>query len=358
MPVSDFQPITESGGLDVFELKRLGREVAAHDKLVGGSGLIVRRNGAGFQIDRQDPVVFWAKITGHGGGSPTPHSWTEQGEPSSGPPLADATDARTGTTTVFPAYALDGGITPNGHVVRLYLSSGGDYYLFDPGMSGATGSSLTVEQADEMVDVPNVTEIVLDQVTGLVIESSAANTVTLQNLPASATQQGVVNLVAQTLGAGDKRFTDSVLLKAGAPDTGQIGKVLFWDDGTHSTFSVGVPCVYQNVAELKYPAGSGATAWNTTITTEAGSPIGDCVLTFAAIPPSVATNGCGLVIAQATADPGNVYFQVTDSGGSFLGITGTELTLVNVRGGIVYGGSGMGMMFATDPSIYTYSGGL
>src|ERR1051325_7381546 len=135
MPIQDLQPMNADGQISAGELVRLGQEVRAHDKVAVGNGLTVSRNGAGFQIGMTRPIMFWAKITSNNGASPAAHAWTEQGEPTAGPPLTNATDARTGTTTVFPAFALDGGITATGHVVRLYLSNGGDYYLFDPGMA-------------------------------------------------------------------------------------------------------------------------------------------------------------------------------------------------------------------------------
>jgi hypothetical protein len=138
MPIDDFQ-FFKDGQARVSELKRLGDEVEANSRLAGVGGAVVRRNSAGIEVSLPQAVFFWAKITGNDGGSPAAHSWTEQGEPSGGPPLADATDARTGTTTAWPAYALNGAVMSTNSIVRLYLSLGGDYYLFDPGpAAGAT----------------------------------------------------------------------------------------------------------------------------------------------------------------------------------------------------------------------------
>src|SRR5437870_3194166 len=108
MPVQDFHPITSDSQVRASELRRLADEVRAQDKITGSGPVGVRRDGAGFQIAIDLPLSFWAKITGNAAGTPTPHSWVQLLENTDGTSATDP-EGRTGTTTVYPAFALDGG---------------------------------------------------------------------------------------------------------------------------------------------------------------------------------------------------------------------------------------------------------
>lgn len=341
MPVNDFE-LFQNGQARASELKRLAKTTEANSRLAGVGGATVRRNSGGIEVTLSNPVVFWAKITGNNAGSPAAHSWTEQGEPGTSPPLTDATDARTGTTTVFPAYAIDGGIVPNGHIVRLYLSTGGDYYLFDPGMAGSTGSTLTVEELNgSATSVPNVTDLQFDHADGFVITSIVSHFATVNIAAASTTQRGIVSLADQELGAGSKRFAANVVL-------GYTGEILFNNNG-FSVDSDSVRVFGGGISPDFNVVLGGAAAVDPTY-------VGLHMLYGGGAPKIYAV---GSVMSTGTVGAG---FGVHDSVNSidYIGINGTGFTSVNVQGGIVVAGSsgGSATPFASDLATYTYAGGL
>lgn len=166
MPLPDFRTLNPHGQIRAAELDRLGRELVAQDHLTGGGPeMTVGRSAGGFQVGVQLPQSFWARITGSGAGTPTPHSWVQLLENTNGTTSTD-NEGRTGTTTSFPAYALDGGMVTTNRKVRLFLAQGGEFYLFDAGGGGSTvsmpnfhGCRLTLGITQS---IPTNTETVID----------------------------------------------------------------------------------------------------------------------------------------------------------------------------------------------------
>jgi len=208
MPLQPFPLIEPAGQLSAGELNRLGHEVEAHDR-VEGSGIEVTRDGTGFQLVVRQPVSIWGKITAAGGGPPTPHAWTQQKTDTSGN-FTDNTIGLSGTTSVLPAYASDGSSVTINTIVRLFLAPEGDFYLFEtPSMGGGAGT-LTVREVDLAPTVTMVTTLEFDQADGYVVSTPSAGVARIDHADASATQRGIVSLVAQTMGSGDKTFVSNV----------------------------------------------------------------------------------------------------------------------------------------------------
>jgi hypothetical protein len=76
---------------------------------------------------------------------------------------------------VFPAYSLDGGTMATNTIVRLFLGVGGDFYLVDPGLGGAAGATLTVQEADGSPSFTMVNKLLVNQAQGLTLSQPAAN---------------------------------------------------------------------------------------------------------------------------------------------------------------------------------------
>src|ERR1043166_2360224 len=190
MTIRNFRDVKPGHPVSASEINRLGAEV---EKATNFTGANVSYGVGGLNIAEEQEGQLWARLGATDGLTPAAHAWTKLQENADGT-FSDSDDNVTGSTTVNPAYSIDGTAAPAGSRVRLIPAQTGEYYLYDPGMAGGTGSSLEVQEKDGTPDVPSVTLLIVDQATGLAIESSAANTVTLQNLDASATQIGVVNL--------------------------------------------------------------------------------------------------------------------------------------------------------------------
>lgn len=89
------------------------------------------------------------------------------------------------------------------------------YTIEIQGASSGGGGSIEVKQASGSPDYTAVPTLIVDQATGLAIESgSSSNPATLELLAASATQQGAVTTTAQTF-AGDKTFNNRVIMVTG-----------------------------------------------------------------------------------------------------------------------------------------------
>ena len=161
MPLDDFHSINSDGQILGAELRRLARETVAQDKLTGSgqsggstpsTGIITaRRNGAGFQLGIDLPLSFWAEITSVGSGPPTPHAWSQLQENADGTLSTDA-EGRTGTTTSWPAYALDGGTVTVGTMVRLFQALGGEYFLF----AGSSNNTPTIFSAGKIGNASSI----------------------------------------------------------------------------------------------------------------------------------------------------------------------------------------------------------
>jgi hypothetical protein len=232
MPVKDFEPINSDGQISAGEFQRLADEVRTQDKITGSGGLTISRNGAGFQLGTQLPLAFWAKITANDAGTPAAHAWTQQRFDDAGA-ISDDAEGRTGTTTNFPAYSLDGAAVPTDTIVRLYLSQGGDYYLFSPG-DAAAGTGLEVRESDGTPTVSAATQIIFSSSQSFLLTDSSGGgiqSVTIELVNASSTTVGVVSLSDQTLGDGTKKFLKNVQLHDGIADSSGFGQ-LIW--GTQS----------------------------------------------------------------------------------------------------------------------------
>jgi hypothetical protein len=102
--------------------------------------------------------------------------------------------------------------------------------VFLAGAPGSAGGSLEVKEADGSPDYTGITIIQVDQVTGFLLTQPGAGQAKLAMLSASSSQIGVVDLSAQTLGAGTKKV-DS--LKVGTTASLPSGVEIF-APGTHA----------------------------------------------------------------------------------------------------------------------------
>lgn len=309
MTIRNFRDVKAGHPVSASELNRLGAEV---EKATNFTGANVSYGVGGLNIAEEQEGSFWARLGANDGLTPAAHAWTKLQENADGT-FSDDDQNITGSTTVNPAYSIDGSAAPVGSRVRLLPAQTGDYFLYDPGMSGGTGSSLEVKEADGSPDVLNITVIVVDQATGLAIESSAAGTVTLQNLNAGASQIGVVNLSFQVLGAGDKRFSNKLFLAYGA--TGEV----IWST-TNDATDADSPYIHAEHTELILAIGND----------HGSSPQGLIVSSNLGV-TNITLSGLGAYQVDETTDGGILYTGIT---GSFTALDGSTVT---VRGGIVVG---------------------
>jgi hypothetical protein len=125
----------------------------------------------------------------------------------------DTTYVVLGESTSFPAPAglvveLSDGTEVVTGVTTLQLDPPSAWTVVDEGGGVAratTSPGIAVKQSDGNHAVSGVSTLILDQVTGIAWEANTANTYTVQLLPATPTQDGMVTTVAQFF-AGFKTF--------------------------------------------------------------------------------------------------------------------------------------------------------
>src|SRR5262249_37013803 len=151
---------------------------------------------------------IWAKVTAANSATPPKYSWT-QVVPDGAGGFTVAGDGASGTDTSGPAYEINGEVISSFPVyVQLYL--GPDWFYFDANAGGGGGGSLEVLSynpgaGDSSVDVTGVTRILVDQASGLQVESFFfLPYVYLSAQPASYTHAGVVTTTHQVMGQGTK----------------------------------------------------------------------------------------------------------------------------------------------------------
>ena len=199
--------------------------------------------------------------------------------------------------------ALGGAVA--GHA---WFSSGGS-------MGGGTGT-LTVEETDGAPSVANVSLLRFDPADGYVVSTTGAGIARVDHASASLTQAGIVDLVAQTLGDGDKTFASDAVFSylAGPAWNGAGGGA---NRARLTLFNVGGGAADQ--FQLNLP-GVGGVQFATSLLVQAGLVEGYARL------------------QQILGSAGTVFFSVADAGGTFDGTTGTGLSAVTVRGGLVISG--------------------
>jgi hypothetical protein len=156
---------------------------------------------------------------------------------------------RSGDSMLNPAY------TPNGVVLalnsfamlqRAYYDPTNDWIYIVTGVASTSGGAgtLTVSTTDPGTGdgnftVTTVTTLQVDQKSGVTLTGSGSVTATIILEAASSTHAGTVNLVAQTLGAGDKTFTDNVHVYGGLTTT-HIDLLTFSNPGGYPAGEYGV----------------------------------------------------------------------------------------------------------------------
>lgn len=207
------------------------------------------------------------------------------------------------------------------------------YAIGDPSTGGT--SSLEVTESDGSPDIFNVSQIVVDQATGLEISTGTSPSVTLGNRDSSLTQTGVVNLSDQTLGNGTKSFNKNVKLRGDFVTTG-FGQ-LIWDTSSILTGTDSGPFALPSLSWNQGYGfnGAGESLWTSYLSND------------------------GVTVVFALPFSSSYLGQYSCNGQ--LGITGTGLTSVDVVGGIVVG-SGSGPISiaqgGTGASSFTLNGVL
>ncbi len=185
---------------------------------------------------------FWAQLTSVSSGK---YAWTEQQFNTSGS-LVDLVGGRSGTTSIYPAIIPGGGSITTPAYVMLQFS----YYdttlesvyavVYSAGSTGPAGGVIEVKQSSGTPDYTNITVLIVDQATGLAIESgSSSNPVTLELLAASVSQMGAVTTGGQSF-AGSKTFINDVdvggdFFLSSSAGFGHPG--VFWTGFTSSPYS-------------------------------------------------------------------------------------------------------------------------
>jgi hypothetical protein len=162
----------------------------------------------GLHLREADRSRILAKITGVLGSA---YSWVEMQGDGTGTGVTQVLDGGlSGSTTVNPAYEVAGSTTvATNSIVELFLGNGEFWYFTQP-----SAGTLTVREVDLGPTVTMVTTLEFDQVDGYVVSTPSAGVARIDHADASATQRGIVSLTAQTLGDGEKRFDDTVVMKA------------------------------------------------------------------------------------------------------------------------------------------------
>jgi len=241
--------VIEGRTIKATELERLADEVQRATTL---SGSQVVDRGFGKALLENQPESFWAKVTAKDGSTPAKYSWTQVFPDGAGGWVTPG-DGISGTATNLPAFEYNSAvITTFPFYVRMFYGTANwMVFSFSSSPAGAltveyddtslvvnnvstvqvdhTSMTLTnpsagtvkigslggssgveIKEADGSPDYTGVGVIIVDQATGLAIESgSTGNPVTIEILAASTTQQGAVTTGTQTFG-GNKTFHDNL----------------------------------------------------------------------------------------------------------------------------------------------------
>ena len=184
---------------DAISVSKLNRvaEMAARGLDVQGPNLSVGSDGIRLRPLLQEK--FLAEITGNDGGAPARHSWRAVTKSSTGS-LADTEPVFRGTTTLQYAVAAGGEIIANGTLVYLRRGTGEWYEAEYVGWP-------TLFAAREVDGSPSTTVAVKFPVTSLFDNGDGTVTVNLAN----AASAGLISLADQTMGDGNKTFSDHVV---------------------------------------------------------------------------------------------------------------------------------------------------
>lgn len=173
------------------------------------------------------PQTLLARITGGGTAAGADYSWVERDD------VGDVTNGHDSDGTVgdMPAHELHGATNvPIGTIVRLRLSESGLFYTFSevPFRVADVEDDASPTEYDWFLPVTNLR---VDRYTGLRVfgTSHLGPDATLKGIAASATQQGMVSLTAQTMGDGDKTFPKDVYIQDDLLVTGfgDFGEAVF-----------------------------------------------------------------------------------------------------------------------------------
>ncbi len=150
-------------------------------------------------------------------GSVWTYSWAEQVLNPSTNAYVPLPGGRSGTATVAPAYELNNNqvsVPTLVWMIQRGVVNGAAVYEFDRFLSG--GSSLTLEDVSLTPIYTPVMIVQTDVTNGIGLSQpdpiTAPGTVLVSLIPCTGTQQGVVSLANQTMGAGDKTFQGAVIV--------------------------------------------------------------------------------------------------------------------------------------------------
>lgn len=99
--------------------------------------------------------------------------------------------------------------------IKVSRDKWGTWWVDERETPAAVSGSLTVQEVDLSPSYPSTTTLRVDQADGFVLTQPAANVARLDQTAASATTVGYVSLVDQTLGDGNKTFSDDIIVLGG-----------------------------------------------------------------------------------------------------------------------------------------------
>jgi hypothetical protein len=141
MPYEQLPPNYPGQQPSAGSLNDMQRAMQAAGRLSGDANTGVRQSAAGFAVIDQNYHSFYAIIKS----GTNPYAWTQAKEQDNGT-FASTDEGRSGTTTDWPAYPMNGSTAvPANTIVKMFKAAAGDFYWFisDLGTGGGGGGGFT-----------------------------------------------------------------------------------------------------------------------------------------------------------------------------------------------------------------------
>jgi hypothetical protein len=296
MAIRNFPDYSEGDLPSAAELNRLSAVVESLTNFPSPAGSY---DDTGLHLRAPDAPLILGQISG---GS-NPYSWLEFQSDENGV-LQPVPGGLTGTPTVNPAYEINGDTSVSAGTIVVLYPGNGEYWLFSTSMSSGN-TMLEIDQVcgtNKTFTISNVSDLQLNESSGFQVTSPALN-------------QALVALNRLWLRPGF-----AVAWNQGCANTTQQAALVYQRNvtifGTTGSIQIGVDDPNSAGFTVQYNANS--------------------------TPPDTAT---GTLFGPVS----NTFYQVLEAVTTYTGINGTGLTSVDVRGGIVVGGSGGGSGGSVSP---------